>query len=278
MAAALRSDRMEVALERALAGSPEALIDLLDRSSGLPGPRPNLELARAMGAAIARAGGRGEALVRALEARGDEFLAMVAAHAHAAWWANGKEDAAEALQRLAGDARRLVREGAIDALRAMLAARGDAGVAALAGWTDGYLQAHVALEALADREVLARLGAGAGSEVLARLDEAFALADRSPRSAERLQGVRLLRQSLPAQIAAIAGRFPEALQWLTAQAGAQRPETREVVAEAAAALRKASFPEATAGRIAGALAASAPAPRDPTRIVQGTRRRSKGRR
>jgi hypothetical protein len=274
----LRSERLEAALERALAGSPEALLDALERSSGLPGPRPNLELARAVGAAIAQAGGRGEALVRRLEARGEEFPAMVAAHAHAARMAEGKKDAGEALQRLAGDARRLVREGAVDALRAFLAARGEVGVSDLAAWTDGYLQAHVALDALSDRESLARLGAGAGSEVIARLDEAFALADRSPRSAERLQGVRLLRQGLPAQIASIAGRFPEALQWLTAQAAAQRPETREVVAQAAAALRRASFPDTEAARLAAALAASAPAPRDPTRIVQGTRKRSKGRR
>jgi len=278
-APALKSERMEAALRRALDGAPADLFDQLVRGSGMPGPRPNLDLARAVGAAIARAGARGQALLSALRAEKHDYFIIVAAQVQAARLAAGKKDAAEELQQIAEDPRHLVRDGVIDALRAQMEARGEAAIRDLASWTDGYLQAHVALSAVADRAVLARLPASAAPEVLARLDEAFALADKSPRAAERLQGVRQLRQALPTQIATIAARYPETIQWLTAQAAAiERPESREVLTQAISALRKESFPIAEADRLTAALAASAPPPRDPSRIVQGTRKRSKGRR
>jgi len=272
----LRSARIEAAVERALAGAPSELLDLLDRSSGLPGPRPNLDLARSAGQAIARGGARAAAVIQALRASQGDYHPIVAAQALAARHLAGDRGAGEALQELAGDSRQVVRGGVIEALRTVLAARGDAAVAELSAWTDGYLQAHVALEAIADRTVLAQLGGG--EEVVARLGEAFDLADRSPRAAERLQGVRLLRQALPAQIVAVAARFPAAMEWLEARTTTGRPESREVVAAAITALRKGAFPAAQADRLAAALAASAPPPRDPSRIVQGTRKRSKGRR
>lgn len=273
----MKSARINAAIERALADASAAdlLIMQLDRASGLPGARPNLDLARAAGAAIAAAGVRAAGpILEALLAAPSEYARIVAAQVLAHRAMDGDVRALPALQDLAEDPRRLVRAGAVEALRTLLALRGDPVIAALAPWMDGYLQAHIAIEALADRTLLARLHDG--SAVLSRLDEAFALADRSPRSAERLQGVRLLRQALPAQIAIIAARFPEALAWLEAQTRAARPETRSVVARAIAALRRAAFPSALADRLAAALAATAPPPRDPTRIVQGTRRRGKG--
>ncbi len=70
-----------------------------------------------------------------------------------------------------------------------------------------------------------------------------------------------------------------AVDWIAAQAAAiERPESREVLTQAISALRKESFPIAELDRLNAALAASAPPPRDPSRIVQGTRKRSKGRR
>lgn len=276
--ATLKSERLEAALGKALDGAPAEFLDQLVRGSGMPGPRPNLDLARAVGAALVGAGARGLSLIGVLEQQKEEYFLIVAAQAHAARIGAGKKDAADALQRLAEDERHIVRLGVIDALRALIDARGEAAVRELAAWTDGYLQAHVAVAALAERATLARLPTSAGPEVLARLDEAFALADKSPRAAERLQGVRQLRQALPAQIATIAARYPEALEWLTAQAAAERPETREVVAQAITALRKEQFSAADADRIAAALTASAPPARDAARIVHGTRKRSKGRR
>jgi hypothetical protein len=134
----------------------------------------------------------------------------------------------------------------------------------------------VALEALADRTLLATLPAG--DAVLARLDEAFQLADVSPRAAERSQGLRTLRRGFPVQIARFAVRFPEVLAWFTERTQAKRPETREVVHETILALKKNHLAVAEVDRLMAAFAASAPAPRDPTRIVQGTRNRSRGRR
>ncbi|AUX20961.1 hypothetical protein SOCEGT47_014380 [Sorangium cellulosum] len=309
---ALRNPKIDAAIERAVElGDPDELLALLDRSSGLPArrgggrapgpdlgpnaplPRVNLDLARAVGGAIADRGARAERLVRALCSSAEEYALIVAAQALAALAgragqqesagragrprrARGAFDPLEALEQLAEDPRRLVRDGVVAALRTVIAARGDAMVGELSTWTDGYLQAHAALEALAERTLLTRLGAGA--EVVERLEEAFVLADRSPRADERLQGLRLLRREMPAQIATLSGRFPEVVRWLEEKTRVERPESREVVGQAIAALRKGSFSDAETARLADALAATAPPPRDPSRIVQGTRKRSRGRR
>ena len=278
---AIRSDRLAAALDRAvLAGEPAELLDLLRRGSGLPGPRPNLDLARAVGHAIARHQGRADRLVSELGRSEEEYLRIVAAAAHAARSLGEPRAPAaralDALQELAEDPRHLVRLGVVEALRTRIGARGEAAAIELAAWTDGYLQAHVALEALADRTLLAALPSG--DAVLARLEEAFALADASPRAAERSQGMRLLRQGMPAQIAAFAARFPEALAWLEEKTASKRPETREVVADAIAAVRRAVVSDAEAARLSALLAASGKPPRDPSRIVAGMRKRSRGRR
>ena len=52
----------------------------------------------------------------------------------------------------------------------------------------------------------------------------------------------------------------------------------ESVAETIARLRKGSLSDADAARLDASLAKAGPPPRDPSRIVQGTRKRSKGRR
>ncbi|WP_437992949.1 hypothetical protein [Sorangium sp. So ce145] len=313
---ALRNPKIDAAIERAVQlGDPAELLALLDRSSGLPArrggvrapgpdlgpnaplPRVNMDLARAVGAAIADRGAPAERLVRALCATAEEYALIVAAQALASLAVQGAAraggagqapragggrrgkgglDPLEALEELAEDPRRVVRDGVVAALRAVIAARGDAVVGELSSWTDGYLQAYVALEALAERTLLARLSAGA--EVVERLEEAFVLSDRSPRADERLQGLRLLRQGMPAQIAALAGRFPEVVRWLEEKTQAERPESRDVVADAIAALRKTSFSDAEVDRLSAALGATAPIPRYAARIVQGTRKRSKGRR
>jgi len=212
---------------------------------------------------------------------GDEYPRIVAAMAFAARsLATGKQawtrEALCDLQEVAEDPRRLVRLGVVEAVRMRIAALGEVAVHELAGWTDGYLQAHVALGALADRTLLTTLPSA--EPVLARLDEAFRLADESPRAAERAQGMRTLRQGLPAQIAAFAMRYPETLQWLEKKTRATRPETREVVALAIAALRRTVVSDVEAERLAALLASSGKPPRDPSRIVAGTRKRGRGRR
>jgi len=275
----IRSPRIVAAIARAFEqGETTDLLGELARASGLPGPRPNLDLARSMATRLAVRGRASGALVDALLASKHEFHSIVSAIALAERAMAGI-DAKASMARLhdmAADERQAVRAGVIEAVRVMLLARGAAAVTELAAWTDGYLHAHVVLEAIADRTLLTRISAE--TEVLARLDEAFALADVSPRAAERTQGVRTLRRALPAQIATIADRYPATLAWLAERAAAERPETREVVEETIRALRKHNLALSEVDRLTRALADSAPKPRDPSRIVQGTRKRSKGRR
>ena len=282
---ALSSERLKTAIDRAVAGDGDAdLVALLRRSSGMPGPLPNLDLARAVGAALAAHGARADRLVAALGAEDDEYLRIVAAMTFAAQSVPGPnprstrarvEHALADLQTLAEDPRRLVRVGLVAALRTRLAAMGEPAVVELAAWTDGYLQAHVALEALADRTWLT--GLASSESLLARLDEAFVLADQSPRSAERSQGMRALRQGMPAQIATFAARFPQTLAWLETKTASSRPETREVVEGAVRALRRAVLSDVEAGRFTALLEASAKPRRDADRVVHGTRKRGRGR-
>lgn len=282
----IRSDRLAAALDRAIESADTAeLVELLHRSSGLPGTRPNLDLARAVGASIASRGARGDRLLADLARAEPEYLRIVAAMALAerslAPAPDKKRGASRAaaaltdLQQIAEDPRHIVRIGVVAALRVRLDALGEPAVDELAAWTDGYLQAHVALEALADRALLDKLPSAA--PVIARLDEAFTLADDSPRAAERTQGMRSLRQGLPAQIAAFATRYRETLAWLESKTASKRPETRSVVTAAVSALRRSVISDVDARHLTTLLEASGKPRRDADRVVHGTRRRGKGR-
>jgi hypothetical protein len=275
----LRNERIEAALTRAVAeGDTHDLFDQLSRNSGLPGPRPNLDLARVVGLTIARHGARATPVLRELAADESEFPRIVAAMSYAARKIAGfdAKGAMAGLQDLAEDPRHAVRRGLVEALRTLLLAKGEPVIDELAAWTDGYLQAHVVLEALSERSILDALHNA--EPVLARLDEAFKLADKSPRAAERSQGVRVLRESLPNEIAAFAARFPETIAWLEGAAKIQRPESRKIVDDAIRALRKDKISDAEAKRLGDLLVASARPDRNAAKIVPGTRKRSKGRR
>ena len=282
----IRNERLGAALDQALASNELGpLIDQLGRNSGLPGPRPNMEVAKAVGHAIAAAESKGERLVRDLAKLDAEFPRIVAAMALASRsMPSGAKKrphtviaaALAGLEELAEDPRFLVRMGIVEALRMRISAMGEPAVDDLATWTNGFLQAHVVLEALADKLILSVLPSAA--PVMARLDEAFDLADDSPRAAERLQGVRVLREEMPKQIAIFASRYPaETVAWLEARAKSKRPETREVVSQAISRLRRSEISDAEALRLSALLTASGKPPRDPSRIVQGTRKRGRGR-
>lgn len=271
----LKSERIEAALVAALEeGRVEPFFDAVERSSGMPGPRPHLELLRALGARLAAAGGPGEELAEALLDQKKLCLYWVGCEFLAARAAAGRMKAFDRLHDLADEVDHERRAAVIEALAHALSHRPDALAAQLSTFTDGFLHAHVALEALSRREVTTRLSSS--EALLARLGEAFDLADDAPRSADRSQGLRLLRAGLPGQIARIAPRFGEVVPWLEERTSRKRPETREIVAESIGALRKV-LGEAEADRLRGMLEATAKAPRDPSRIVKGTRKRSRGR-
>lgn len=274
-----KTSKLEAAIDLAIAGGGiHALLDVLTRSSNLPGTRPNLDFARVAGLAIASRRAKADALVRALLSAEGEFPVIVAAHVFAERALAGYDvrGSMQALHDLAEEPRHLVRMGIVAALRAVMVGKGDEVLRELSSWTDGYLHAHVVLAAMADREVLDRLRSP--EEVLARLEEAFVLADVSPRAAERSQGLRSLREGFPAEVAVLAARFPEVVTWVEGKTVVQRPETREVIAQVIAALRKSGLKNAEALRLSTALEASAKPLRDAARVVHGTRKRSKGRR
>jgi hypothetical protein len=95
----------------------------------------------------------------------------------------------------------------LDALTHVLAARGDEGARAVLPLADGFLHAFVALEALTSPRVLEKLSEP--GSVLDLMSDAFTRADDSPRSADRSQGLRVLRLGLPRQILRAAVRFSE---------------------------------------------------------------------
>jgi hypothetical protein len=272
----IQNERIAKLMQATLAGGDSRdLLDALIRASGTPGPRPNLELARAAGAEIARAGKGGLALADELLEHKNPYLVRVGLMALAARAADprDKTGAFEALHDRADESEKEARDAVIDALVSVVALRGDDVVPAFARMTDGFLHAFVALEALTARPALDKISGA--DELLARLTEAFDLADESSRAAERAQGVRLLRQGLADQIARIAVRFPAAITWVEERLTYERPETREVMKNALAALRKRSLGDAEFARLTATFEAHAPKPRDPSRIVKGTRRRGR---
>jgi hypothetical protein len=269
--------RLDDTLARALEGDdPRPFFAELERVSGMPGPRPNLILLRMLGATIARDTRGGRALTDALVGSDRQALFQTGVYA-VAELASKKKLSAHELERLhdlADEPVKERRDAVADALADAVAARGDEVAKALVRFTDGYLHAHVALEALTSARGLARLSTS--DELLARFAEAFDLADDAPRSADRSQGLRVLREGLPRQIARAVRRFGELVGFVEERVGRERPETREVIAQTITALRKV-IGEAKADKLRAAFDPTPKQLRDAARVVHGTRKRSRGR-
>lgn len=274
----LQSERVAALLDAALEkGAVQPFFDVLIRHGGIPGPRPNLELARAVGSELAGRGLEALELEAELLAQKHLFLFRVGMESLAARASRIKRAAAgvELLHDHADEVDADRRNVVTDALALLVEAKGDEVAVALARFTDGFLHATIALEALTRPGSLSRLSKP--EPLFERFGEAFDLADDAPRSADRAQGVRELRRTLPAQLARTAGRFEDlTLAWIEERCARERPETREVLAETISKLRPV-IGEPAADRLRAALSATAPLPRDPSRIVHGTRKRSRGR-
>lgn len=284
----LRDPALLAAIDAALDGSPRELFEMLPPKSGLPGPRPNLALANAVADHIAAQGRKANSLVRELcamdEARAPadtsrEFLPICGALALAARWRLNvdRRGAITALQIMAEDSRRLVREAVVHALRNIANTGDESFLDDLASWMDGYLQAMVVLEALSDRHVLDRLTQA--EPVLARLDEAFRLAESAPRAHQRTHGYRALVRVLGEAPALIMARFPDAISaWLAERATTKSRDLRESIERGIERARKAGHGEARVEGVARALEESAPPRRDPLTYVGPTRGRGRKRR
>jgi hypothetical protein len=279
----LRNRALAAELETAVARrNYTALFNLLCRLSGLPGPRANDALAWAFGEEVARAGTRADDLVRELCAMNparapagtdSEFLPMAGAACIGARLALSPDaELMGRLRLLAEDPRHLVRDGVCRALIEASRVRGDDLAERLSAWTDGYLGAAVALEALTARVWLDQ--SRTATAVLGRLEEAFDLAERASRSDERSQGYRLLLKQLAEAPARVLDRFPApTLTWIEAKAATRNVDLRAAMSELLQKARSRGHGARTMEKAEQAFADSAPPRRDPKTYVGPTRKR-----
>lgn len=263
------------AIDDAVARGDRRIFDLLCRHSGLPGPRPNLALALSAGRHIASLGRGADALVadlcsfdirRAPPGSTTEILPIVAAMALCSRYVAGDRpaEALAGLRALAEDSRHAVRDAVVFALCELAA--GDAMVSDLEAWTDGYLPAAVAIEALTTRRTLDQLRRPDGLVTI--LDQAFSLIENAARSEKRSQGYRTLLETLSVAPAKVTDRFPVALAWLEGRAATSSPELRAAIVrlmQLGTGHRRESLERA--------LTKSAPPRRDPRTYVGPTRQR-----
>jgi hypothetical protein len=282
------SDPLSRALDGAIAGRTSALFDLLARGSRLPGIRANDSLADAFAQACRARGAPADAVglrmarLSADEAPGAtplEFLPVCGLLALAARGAVDEGVRARVVAELhahADDLRFRVRDAVVEALARVGEAGGDALVEAVAPWMDGYFHAAAVVRALSREPWLGRLHEG--GPVIARLDEAFALARDAPRAAARYPGHKALLEALEEGSERITLRFGvPVLDALVRWAATQHPVLRALVARTAQSRRLSRFgPDLQ--RVRAALSASEPAPRNPDHDFGPSRDRSHRRR
>jgi hypothetical protein len=240
------------------------------------------ELCRARGA---RADAAATALARlsadvAAGGTAGEFLpvcGVFALAARAAADASARPRVLTELHARADDLRYRVRDAVVAGLARIGAAAGDALVADVAAWMDGYFHAAAVLRAL---ESPAFLGAiRDSSAVVARFDAAFTLLRDAPRAAARWPGHKALLEVLstaPAAAALTLGApvFDMLERWTQVT----DPVLRDAVRQILDSRKLRGRFGAEVDRIARALAASAPPVRNPDHDVGRTRDRSGSRR
>lgn len=279
---------LDESIARALGGDASELYAFLSRSSGLPGERANLTLARALAQGVA-ADPRGPELatrmatIPADEAPGGsplEFIPLCGVLAAGACGAR-QPKSREAMLRIIHDAcddlRFRVRDAAPEALAQIGAYEGGALLEEIQSFVEGYFHASVLLDALVSSAWMPKIADA--EPVVDVLTRAFDLADEAPRSAARWPGYKALVDSIEKSIAPLALRFGEPI--LAAAAGFARsrdPHLREMVVRALDDKKlRARFPTELA-RAVGALDAAKKPLRDPRAADRPTRKRGGGRR
>ncbi|MCC6643998.1 MAG: hypothetical protein IT374_00285 [Polyangiaceae bacterium] len=280
--ASLKSEQLRAALDRYLASGDRLVFSLLTRHGGLPGPKPNHELAAAFASELLGRGRAGDGVLRELLA-GDAdtvratlpvvFLPVVGAHALAARLAAGFDAraSAAALSDLASDVRKVVRDGVVAALVGVAGRVDLLGVPEL---REGFLAKSVLLEALSTRSVCDRVARPA--ELVALLDAAATEIVDAPRSSERSQGRRRLLEAI-GETAPVFFRFPEARAWLIGAAGTPSPELRLALERVVSTVQRQGVASSELDPVRAALDASAPTRRDPLSYKGPTRGRGRKR-
>jgi hypothetical protein len=281
---ALVKEQLEQALKTE---ADDTLSALLVRHSHLPSPRPNYTLAGTVSRMILpvphmqRLLNRWERILDEDLTNGSAelYLLIVSAHIYTLALLNKKgpvKQAWDKLQLMAQDSRHVVRHGVVTALVAMVENSEERALVLLdqaEHWTDGFLQASVMFETLAETTVLSQVKDG--SKLEKRLDEATDLIEDAPRSAERSQGRRRLLEVMAETLPVFTPRFPSLLDWMVVRCATKQPELRTMWEEVLIRLEKTSIPSANLDPVRQALDASVPPRRDPTTYLGPTRSRGK---
>lgn len=287
VAAARQPSPILQAAQAALHADNRRFFALLTQHGGLPGPFFHTDLAREIGLWLASQRREAAALVDRMVSldeqeapgqSGQAFLIIVGTHALAASILQGHEVERSwgRLNDLAADARKVVRDGVAAAVEWVgVQVGGDALLARFTGWTDGFLQAAVALDVLGRRPVLDVLPLSAEEELVARLDEATTLAEKARRADERTQGRRKLLEAISDQIPRMAARFPGVLRWLEQRVRSEQPELRDAFERCVDNLRRQGTPDDQLDPIRKALDGSMSPLRDPTHYKGPTRGRGR---
>lgn len=280
----LKSDRLRSLLEAVVRGETidggrDALVlfdNELDRTSGLPGPRPNLLLLKALGTALFGHGSVAKGVTQDLRASKKLAHLYVGTFAlAAAAYPPGEKARLHELLNAADDPDLDRRLPVLAALEDVLAARGDEALTTLIPLADGYLHMATLIEASVTPRALNAMKSG--STLLLLFDTGWGLISAAPRSAERSQGYRSLAEALPTQLAKASRRFVEVADWVAKKTEiTEIPQARAILDEAIRTLRP-QVGDADASRLRASFNAAGKPPRDPSRIVQGTRKRSRGR-
>ncbi len=283
----LRNESLKQSLDLALVSSDRRFFSLLGRHGNLPGPRPNHELAEAIGDELVARGRASDPLISEMlslderQAPGTSsqaFLLVVGAHALASRIQAGfdERDSFAALEGLAEDARKVVRDGVVAALERLAThKKADAGalLTKLDPWSQGFLQAAVVLEAFSRRTVLDQLHEGEG--LVSFFNAAADLVENASRAEERSQGRRRLLEVIEQSLPPAAMRFPAVMSWFVQRGASQQPELRLALEHALDRLRKLGGDDAALDPIRQAIDASAPPLRDPTHYKGPTRGRGR---
>lgn len=287
----VRSAELQGAIAAAVDGRTAELFRHLEVNSGLPGPRMNQTLALVFAQECARQGARADALVQGMaalppdEARGastKEFLSVcgvLAVAARAAGDASRRDAALALLEEKAEDVRFRVRDAVPLGLTMLGAKMGLALAERLLPWMDRYFQAAAVLRALAEPTWLDAIPVAAFDVPCQLLEDALTLAHDAPRSASRYPGHKALVETLGQAPKMLARRFqrPVLDRLATFAAGLKMPELRAMVLASIedAQLKRSLSPEVK--RVKDAVEGSKKPPRDPSRIVHGTRGRGRKR-
>jgi hypothetical protein len=287
----LRGDALVAAFEDALKGRPDRLYVQLGIQSGLPGTRMNVLLAQGFANECVARGKPADRLAMSMAqlsaeiapgASEREFLPVCGVLAIASRAAHEKKDfalqkkAVALLHEAAEDLRFRVREIVPIGLGRLGAVMGDTLVHELASWMDGFFHASAVLLAMTQPNFLPAIDDM--DAVLARLDEAYALAKNAARSTSRYPGRKALVDALSVAPSQLATRFGvPVFDHLVTYANTEMPELREAIEKNLRSEKLASRYAPEIKRVRAALAASLPPPRDPTLAVQGMRSRGKKR-